>query len=84
MSNGQQNYGGLVEATRPRAWDELSTDEKIERLRDCLRSKDMAITSLRQEVSALMNHSHGSHGELLRPMYVLGDVPPGLKYDPLA
>ena len=69
-----QDVGGAIfrrvyEAGREKTWDELTPDERIERLRDCLRSKDMAIQDLREQISRLMNHSHGRNGELLGPLY---------------
>lgn len=75
----------LGTAARMKTWDEMTDAEKMERLRDCLRSKDMAIRELREQVSMLLGHLHGPNGELLTRLY--GGLSSGVGYsgyDPLA
>lgn len=77
---------GGAKPGRPKSWEEATPDERIERLRDVIRSKDMAIQDLRQMVSALMSHTHGKRGELLGPIFAWGNqtISGGSSYDPLA
>jgi hypothetical protein len=76
---------------RHKTWDECNTDEKMERLRECLRSKDLAIQRLQQMVANMSNHQHGERGEILVPLYGWGSLEPAAgvggrlyDYDPLA
>lgn len=72
-------------ARRRKTWDECSPDEKLERLRECVRSKDMAIAELREQVARLMHHSHSQNGELLGPLYLgFENQCASRRYDPLA
>lgn len=79
--------GALLQGIgRMKTWDELTVEEKLDRLRDCLRSKDMAVQDLRAQVGALGLHQHGEGGQILVPLYnVLGQGSMGGRvYDPLA
>lgn len=73
---------------REKTWAECSPEERVERLRHQLRTKEMALQDLRAQVEQLFRHTHGTNGELLVPLYAhsLGQcAPAGWKpFDPLA
>lgn len=71
---------------RQKTWDERSADEKIEQLRHVLRSKELAIATLQDQVNALSQHRHDTQsGQLMQPLYVNGlSIRLGRGYDPLA
>lgn len=70
---------------RMKTWDERTPDERIEVLREALRSKDMAIQDLRQQIDLLMQHRHAKDGQVVAPLYGRGAMcAPGGYYDPLA
>lgn len=75
----------LAAEQRMKTWDECTPDERIERLREQLRTKEMAIGELRQQIDLLMRHQHGAHGELLQPLYGYSQgMVCGPRCDPLA
>ncbi len=78
-----QGPTGCAGIGRRKKWDELTTDERIERLRECLRSKDMAVQAIREDLLRLMNHTHGAHGELLGPLHGFPQCAELRRYDPL-
>lgn len=59
----------MDEVSRHKTWDELGLEEKVNRLRQVIRAKEMAISELREGFSTLMQHQHGKNGELLPPVY---------------
>lgn len=79
-------YASLGNPVRAKTWDELTPDERIERLRDALRSKDFAIQELQRQLYALSVHRHGDNGELFVPFHSsLGVASCGpYTHDPLA
>lgn len=81
-SLGAVSAGPRIERRKP--WDELTPDERIERLRDALRSKEMAIQDLQNQLGRLMSHTHGRNGELLGPLYGFEGMAACRRYDPLA
>lgn len=79
-----QPQDGSFEALRRRTWDEQGLEEKVELLRQQLRSKDFALREIREQLNVLMQHQHGPNGELLAPLFRLGAQLTGSSYDPLA
>lgn len=71
------------QALRRKTWTEQTFEEKIELLRQQLRSKDFALREMREQISILMQHQHGPNGAVLAPLMRLGP-PVGSSYDPLA
>lgn len=69
-----------------KAWAELTTDERIERLHTVAQGQRDMIVHLFDQLNRLMSHTHGPHGELLGPLYGYGSASCGsvTAYDPLA
>lgn len=87
MAEAMAQLKGLASARRQKTWDELTPDEKIEQLRNVLRSKELAIATLQDQVNALSQHRHDTQtGQLMAPLYLNGGPMQlgGRGYDPLA
>lgn len=88
MNDAQDSgrFQQLGECARRKTWDERGVEEKIELLRDLLRSKDLAIKDLREQVASLMDHRHDAvTGEPTRRLWSnCGAMPMGQFFDPLA
>ena len=52
----------------PGAWDKLSIDEKIERMRSVVKSQGEYISALEADVNRLKAHQHNPHGDVLIPL----------------
>ena len=63
MQQSQQNIEKL--ASREKYWEECSDAEKIERLRQSLADAHTHLSRMRETISILQRHQHGSKGELL-------------------
>ena len=79
----QGSYQTLGPARRQKQWEAMTADERIERLREVVRSKDMSISELQAQLNALQQHQHGAQGQIMVPVYhAFGGI--GRCYDPLA
>jgi hypothetical protein len=84
-AQGTQGIQQLGQGVRARAWDERSVEEKIELLRDLLRSKELMIRDIVEQVDALMDHRHdASTGQPVRRLWPSVTRPTGRSFDSLA
>ena len=62
-----QAQKGIGLAMREKYWDELGTDEKIERMRAEVKRWQRKCDRLERELSGLQSHQHGNDGTILVP-----------------
>lgn len=75
--------GGFAKANRRKTWDDYTDDERIQALRDEVRSLRDIVRELTATVYALQHHEHGAKGDVLvRLASPTGHAVSG-RYDPL-
>ncbi len=63
IGNSVNKTSGLQVPMREKYWSEIDTKEKIERLRNLVKSQLQTISRLEQELNRFKRHSHNEKGE---------------------
>lgn len=77
--------GSLMKACREKTWDEMDTEQRMEKMREEVRYLRRTVTTLEKTIAKFKNHQHAQDGSPLVPMQNrdYDDRPPGYFYDPL-
>lgn len=69
----QETQSGNAAIQREKYWQELTPEQKIERLAERLHEALVANSALSRQIANLQRdmgrHAHGAHGEVLKPIY---------------